>query len=223
LPATADQIALALALLVPGFVWMKVFYFYGLRTRKSDPQWFLWSLLLSAPVASLRAFFGLPADRIDGVIVAILLALAGGLFSVWVWRRVVEVWPTLRVTATVGAWDSVFGVPWGQWIQIKTRDGVNYLGWPAYVGQRSDTDDPDIYLRQVEIVNADGSTTALGGEGVLLTRSGIESIIVFPASGHLPGPPAWVGKLSEWWSTASARLTPTPAPQNPPPAAMGEK
>lgn len=218
MPASADQIALALALLVPGFVWMKIFYFYGLRTRKSDPQWFMWSVLLSAPVASLRAFVGLPTDRIDGVIVAILLALAGGLISVWVWRRVVEVWPSLRVTATVGAWDSVFGVPWGQWIQIKTRDGANYLGWPAYIGQRSDTDDPDIYLRQVDIVNADGSTLPLGGEGLLLSRSGIESVIVFPGNGHLSARPEWAQRITDWWTIMSAKLAPK-APTRTPPSA----
>ncbi len=185
---------------------MKVFYFYGLHTRRSDPQWFMWSVLLSAPVAAFRAWLGLAANDIVGVAVAAILGLLGGIATIWVWRRTVDVWPRLRVTATVGAWDSVFGVPWGQWVQVKTTDGLIYLGWPAYVGKRSDTDDPDIYLRQVQLVSTDSSTIDLGADGLLLSRSRIESIVVFPGNGQPRGASTWVEGLSDRWADWRSRL-----------------
>ena len=187
---------------------MKVFYFFGLRTRRTDPQWFIWSVLLSAPIAAVRAWLGRPSDRLDGVLVAVLVALVFGVVSVWAWRQVVVIWPALRVMATVGAWDSVFGVPWGQWIQVTTSDGTTYLGWPAYVGQRSDTEDPDIFLRQVAIVNNDRTTLDLGADGLLLSRSRIESIVVFPADEQIGVRPAWLQWIARRWAGLSAMVRP---------------
>jgi Family of unknown function (DUF6338) len=50
---TADDVAATLALVVPGFVALTVFYWLGLRQRRTDWQWLLWSLVVTVPVAWL--------------------------------------------------------------------------------------------------------------------------------------------------------------------------
>jgi hypothetical protein len=48
---TAEQVADTLALLIPGFVALKIFYWFGQRTKRADWEWVLWSVLVSAPIA----------------------------------------------------------------------------------------------------------------------------------------------------------------------------
>ena len=47
---TAPQVVDTLRLLVPGFVLLKAFYIVGLRTKRSDAQWVIWSILAAVPV-----------------------------------------------------------------------------------------------------------------------------------------------------------------------------
>jgi hypothetical protein len=52
---SASDVAATLALLVPGFVFLKVFYMFGQRTKRADWEWTLWSVLVSAPIAYVAA------------------------------------------------------------------------------------------------------------------------------------------------------------------------
>ena len=47
---SAVQVADTLALLVPGFVALKIFYWFGQRTKRADWEWALWSILIAAPI-----------------------------------------------------------------------------------------------------------------------------------------------------------------------------
>lgn len=50
---SADQVADTLRLLIPGFVALKIFYWFGQRSKRADWEWTLWAVLVSAPIAVL--------------------------------------------------------------------------------------------------------------------------------------------------------------------------
>lgn len=180
MPLSADQVATVVALLLPGFILMKIFYFFGLRTRQQDAQWYMWSILLGAPFAAVAGIIHPPPASWQILGSGLAYAAFGGVFAVLVWRYVVvKTWPGIRVMATVGAWDTIFGRTGNTWLQISTSDGRVLIGWPQYVGQLSDSTDPDMYLRDVAEV-VDGKAEVIASiEGLLLTRSNIKSIYVF--------------------------------------------
>jgi hypothetical protein len=47
---SADDVAATLKLLIPGFIALSVFYWFGLAVRRTDWRWTLWSLLTSIPL-----------------------------------------------------------------------------------------------------------------------------------------------------------------------------
>ena len=60
---SADDVAATLRLLVPGFVALSVFYWFGLAVKRTDWRWTLWSLVASVPItyaagAIAEAWFG---------------------------------------------------------------------------------------------------------------------------------------------------------------------
>lgn len=50
---SSDDVVTTLALLIPGFVFLSIFYWFGLRVRRTDWRWIVWSLLAAAPIAWL--------------------------------------------------------------------------------------------------------------------------------------------------------------------------
>lgn len=50
---SADDVAATLKLLLPGFLALSVFYWFGLAVRRTDWRWLLWSLLASYPLTVL--------------------------------------------------------------------------------------------------------------------------------------------------------------------------
>jgi hypothetical protein len=58
---SADDVLATLAFLIPGFVALKVIYWFGQRSKRADWEWTLWSVLISAPIAFV-------ADRIASAV-----------------------------------------------------------------------------------------------------------------------------------------------------------
>ena len=50
---SADQVIAAITWLVPGFVALKILYTFGFRSKRSDLEWAIWSLLGSAAIAPI--------------------------------------------------------------------------------------------------------------------------------------------------------------------------
>ena len=70
---SAEQVADTLRLLVPGFVALKVFYWFGLRTKRADWEWTLWAILISSPIALAAAVI---AERLNSKPVDLVKAIA---------------------------------------------------------------------------------------------------------------------------------------------------
>jgi hypothetical protein len=177
---SADQVADTLRLLVPGFVLMKTFYVFGLKTRRSDAQWVIWSLLAAVPVNGLTNVFHAGKDNVT-LLLAVLIAVAAGWLLGMGWTSLLRFRPSWGASAMVRAWDVIFGRSQPpEWLQVKLTDKTVYSGRPPYAARSVDTDDLDLYLLNPAILSADGAYVALPGvEGVLVPRSQISAIAVF--------------------------------------------
>jgi hypothetical protein len=182
---TLAQATDTLRLLIPGFILMKVFYSFGLKTKRSDAQWVLWSLLAAAPIAAVAGAIR-PKQDLGTLVLALALAvLAGALFAL-MWTGIVRVLPQLGVDAAIRAWDVVLGQ--SRWLQIETTDERVFTGRSLYAARSVDTDDLDLYLVDPRVVKGHEEEDLPGVEGILLTRGQIAYVAVLKPSHHLARP-----------------------------------
>jgi Family of unknown function (DUF6338) len=184
----AGQVADTLRLLVPGFVLAKTFYLFGLRTKRSDAQWVIWSILAAVPVNALANWLvdiagswlhrGKDANLV--LALALVLAVAGGWLLAKFWHWLVAMRPEWGADAAIRAWDNVFGRNSPEWIQVMLTDRATvYSGKPLYAARSVQTDDLDLYLLEPALL-VDGRPVELAGvEGILLPRSQISVVAVF--------------------------------------------
>jgi hypothetical protein len=174
----AADVADTVRLLLPGFVALKAYYVFGLRTKRSDAQWVLWSILASVPLGALASYVHAPDDSTHlwlGLGFAVLLGVGLGVL----WTRLAQRWATLRALSSTRVWDSV--VPQPLWMQFWTKDGTVVMGKPRYVARSVVTDDLDVYIIEPHLVTG-ATTEVMGGvDGLLLSRSEITRIAVFEA------------------------------------------
>lgn len=180
---TAAGVADTLRLLVPGFVALEVFYVFGLKTKRTDAQWFVFSILMSVVIARLVEVVGLPVR----LLTTLPLAVAGGLFAAGGWRSSVGRFPFLRPLVSERVWDSQLGRG-KRWVQVDLTSGVSYSGYVAEMGLSAEVDDPDLYLVHVSLIDADAYVELDGLDGMILPRSAISSISLIEARQEWPTP-----------------------------------
>ena len=177
---SADDVVATLRFLVPGFVALRVFYWWGLRTKRTDLELTLWSLLAAAVIDGIAGLL-YPGEGLIRLITALAIAVAIGAFGSAAWIAASDRWPTLLEDASPTAWEGVLARP--HWVQVwNTKDEVIF-GYVSVLGLAAETDDPDLYLEEPEWVNpATGARTAIQGtEGMIIKRSDIRMIQVLAA------------------------------------------
>lgn len=103
---SASGVADTLRLLVPGFVALSAFYRVGLRSKRTDLQWTVWSVLLSAPIVALVSLTGV-SDVNQRLAISLALALIGGLLFGWIWNTAASRFEWLQASTDIRAWDTV--------------------------------------------------------------------------------------------------------------------
>jgi hypothetical protein len=181
---TVSQVADTLQLLVPGFVMMKTFYLLGLKTKRSDAEWAIWSLLAAVPVNALVHYIRPHSDALNFVL-ALVAGLLGGVVLTGAWKAAAHLWPKLAAQASIRAWDVIFSRPTAQWLQLELHDGRTLSGYAAYPARSVETDDLDLYLREPNLVVNEEYQQMPGVEGLLIARSEISTIAVIePGKGR---------------------------------------
>jgi len=179
---TAAQVADTLRLLVPGFIVMKLFYQFGLQTKRSDAQWVVWSILAAVPVNATADALYPNVDVWHSALVA-LLTVVGAAFLVALWKLAVRSRPGLARGYTIRAWDNLF-IGRASWLQVETTDGRLISGWPKYAARSVDTDDLDLYLTEPRLVEKGAYVDLPGVAGILIARSRIAYISVMASGGQ---------------------------------------
>lgn len=176
---SASDAADTLRLLVPGFLALKIFYVFGLRTRRSDLEWTLWSVLTAALIAALVdgvvavvpsfADVRLALALVAGVVTGILLSAA--------WTAATRYVPWARARASRMAWDVILPEP--HWVQVWTTDSKTISGKVAYVADPIESDDLDMYIVDPAWVDENRNVLPMTGvEGILIDRSNIAFVQV---------------------------------------------
>ena len=181
---SADDVVATLRFLVPGFVALRVFYWLALKTKRTDLELTLWSLLAAAVIDAIASLFN-PGDGLVRLVLALSIAVAIGAFGSAAWIVAIQKWPTLLEEASPTAWEGVLGTP--HWVQIWTTSNEMIFGYVRVLALGAETDDPDLYLEEPEwVVPATGARTPIEGtEGLIIKRSDIRAIQVLA-----PDPPA---------------------------------
>ena len=194
----ALDVEATLKFLVPGFLALKVYYSLGLSWRRTDFEWTVWSIVVSAVLSVFLGRFSLTDDQrfllslAAGLAVGMLLALG------WKLWRLVD--PKAGVSLHGQAWDSVFDRP--TWAQVRLMNGSLVFGYVATVAKSAQTDDLDIYLRDPHWVDAStGTRSPMGVVGILMSRSQIVFVQVLSQDST---------RLSDrarlWWSAIQGHL-----------------
>jgi hypothetical protein len=175
---SADQVADTLRLLAPGFLAAKAFYLFGLRTKRSDPQWVIWSLIAAVPVTAVANYLH-PGRDLPNVMLSFAIGIAGGTGFGLLWSWLVRKRPNLKAEAAIRAWDIIFSRDPSNWLQIELVNKKVVSGLSLYAGRSVDTDDLDIYVVQPQLVDEGRHIDLPGVEGLLINRSQIATITVF--------------------------------------------
>jgi hypothetical protein len=177
---TASQVADTLRLLVPGFLAAKAFYLFGLRTKRSDAQWLIWSLIAAVPVTAVaNQLLPTHGNDLANLLLSFALGIGGGIAAGYLWRLTIRVWPRANAEAATRAWDILLSRNPTQWLQIELVSKKVVSGRPLFSSRSVDTDDLDVYIVDPQLVDGDHYIPMPGVEGLLISRSQIASITVF--------------------------------------------
>lgn len=176
---SAGEVADTIKLLAPGFVALKIFYQFGLRTRRTDLEWTLWSVLAAFVIAPVGPWLTEQLDRdIEPIWLALVVGAVLGIALSMGWIALVRVWPGARLYVSRMAWDAV--LPNSRWIQVWTSDGRTVSGAVRNIADPAETDELDLYVEQPAWVDDAGNVTDMTGiEGLLIARDKIEYIQTF--------------------------------------------
>jgi hypothetical protein len=166
-----------LRFVVPGFVALKLFYVFGLRTRRTDLELTLWSVLVAAVINAFVERLT-PPDVATRLALALVSAATGAGVAVAAWRMIVRRRPQTAAGISPRAWDAILGVP--HWVQIWTTSGRVIHGRPRIVSESVETDTLDLYLEEVAWVDVERRQRIPmdGAAGVLVAESSIDFIQV---------------------------------------------
>jgi hypothetical protein len=140
---SAADVEATLRYLVPGFVALKVFSVLGLKTKRTDLELTLWSLLaavlIDAGVSKLN-----PTDQDQRLVAALSIAMGTGVVLSVAWHFLkASSW--LRAQSSPQAWDWAFSV--SQWINVWTSSGKIVFGSAEVVASSAETDQLDLYIQ----------------------------------------------------------------------------
>jgi hypothetical protein len=177
---SADDVVATLRFLVPGFVALRVFYWFGLKTKRTDLELTLWSLLAAAIIDAIASLAN-PGDGTFRLLVALGIAVALGAVGSAAWVEASGRWPTLIEEASPTAWEGVLDK--AHWVHVWNTTGEVIFGNVRILGLAAETDDLDLYLENPAWVdqNTGKRTPIEGTEGLIIKRSDIRMIQVLAA------------------------------------------
>jgi hypothetical protein len=176
-----DDIVATITFLVPGFVALKWFYWFGLKTKRSDLEWTLWSLVAAALIGVVAdQFWPLPADATtvtpDRLIGSLILGVGLGVLLTVGWDILRALLPNIELDAGLQAWGVLQKA---NWVQLRLTSGPTIMGHPHVLSNPAQTDKQDIYLTNLKWVDHTGTYVPIeGAVGILVRQESIDYALV---------------------------------------------
>jgi hypothetical protein len=134
---SAPDVAATLEYLLPGFIAIKVFTFFGLRSTRTDLELTLWSLAASVPLGWAGARVN--AEYANGVALLLGIAMAG--IAAYAWNN----WSVLGALRTASASTARAAILQKGWIQVTLSNG-EVLSGRLRLAAEPTSDDQDLYI-----------------------------------------------------------------------------
>jgi hypothetical protein len=163
----AADIASTLEYLLPGFVAIKVFTFFALRSTRTDLELTVWSLAASVVLAWGAALL-LPANR-NAVALTLGIAIAGA--AAFAWRRAGAL-HVLRTATAPRARDAILQKGW---VQITMSNG-QVLSGRLRLAAEPTSDDQDLYIDRPAWIKGGQTLEMANTAGVLIPGGSIAYI-----------------------------------------------
>jgi hypothetical protein len=155
----------ALLYFLPGFVGLKVFYTFGLKTARTDAEWAIWSVMASVLLYSLtepiRAHFSLSDTATTTRVLLLLLACLMGAVGALIWNRLMA--PRLRGVFLAEPWDMAYNSAVAEKRQafVELDDGREIQGDIVWMGIVSEGGSRAITLTNVQMSDGVGEWITL--------------------------------------------------------------
>jgi hypothetical protein len=111
---SAEDAAATLAYLVPGFVALSIFYWFGVRIKRPDWLWLIWSLIATVPIAYvatwIASLFGQTSADLSATIAACGLEAAGGVSDAGAFENALEVCASDAIAAHNAGLELIIGI-----------------------------------------------------------------------------------------------------------------
>jgi hypothetical protein len=163
----AADVASTLEYLLPGFVAIKVFTFFALRSTRTDLELTIWSLAASVVLAWAGAFL-LPANRTAA---ALILGVAVAGVAAFVWRRS----GALHVLRTATASRARDAILQKGWVQVTLSNG-QVLSGRLRLAAEPTSDDQDLYIDRAAWIKGTQTLEMANTAGVLIPGASIAYI-----------------------------------------------
>lgn len=176
--------------LIPGFVALKVFYWAGIPSKRSDLEWTVWSVIVAVAInAVLDRLITPSSDPVLRLLVALAAGVILGFVAAQLWIDLARRYPKLRAIASRQAWDiALSSHETTPYVVVQTTAGHTVYGWPEYFASSAESDSPDVLVRDPEWVDEDGGRHEMGAvNSVLIPAAAIELIQVFELGELLDG------------------------------------
>jgi hypothetical protein len=175
----------ALLYFLPGFVGLKIFYTFGLKTNRTDIEWGIWSVmasvLLYGTTEPIREHLAL-SDTATSTRV-LLLALAGlcGAVAAWLWNALLA--PRWRGRFLSEPWDLAYfeAVRGRRQAFVELDDGREIQGDIVWMGLVSEGGSRAVTLTNVQVSDGRGEWTLLPANDQLhVPESAIQLLRLVP-------------------------------------------
>jgi hypothetical protein len=187
-----SELVQILLYVLPGFIGLKIVYVFGIRQRRTDLEWIIWSIALSTAafvlVSPVRDWLGLPETNPLAVVLSYPAAflLAGILLVGWQlpvvqqqqWRLIAEPWDMAYADAISRHLQAV----------VELQDGREVYGDILWMGLAGEGSARSITVGSVHVSDADGKWVLLPEDQELyIPESSIRLLRLVPFEGPAGG------------------------------------
>ena len=111
---SAEDAASTLAFLVPGFVALSIFYWFGVRIKRPDWLWLIWSLIATVPIAYVASWiaarFGETSTDLSAAIATCGVEAAAGVSDVGAFEEALKTCASDGIAAHNAGLELILGI-----------------------------------------------------------------------------------------------------------------
>jgi hypothetical protein len=174
----------ALLFFLPGFVALKLFYTFGLKSTRTDFEWTVWSVLASlvlfAATEPLRRWLALDPNDVPNHLLLMGVGVVSGLSAAWCWNlRAIRIW---RLQFIAEPWDLLWATARQFELQavVELDDGREVQGDIEWMGLSGEGSSRSITFVNAQITNDSDWLKLPSGDRFHIPESSVHILRLVP-------------------------------------------